>query len=475
MQFQSTAVGLRVPTLDVLRLHSLPFAILGLLTTLTACTSNDPAGDEAEDTGEESGDTTETGEDGDEPSWPMAESELPHDEDPQASADEQQALAADNHALSLDIYHALREGDAAGSGFSVSAYSIQSAFGMLYGGTVEPAATEMATTLHFSLPGERQHVALNWIDRELASRNLPAVGGAEPQDPVILQTANGVWVQAELVDGIVPAYLDLLRVHYDTGIALADFANEWEQERLDINLWVSNRTNMLIPELFKPGIIKGGGETTMVLVNALYLKAPWAVPFNENSTSKADFTRLDGSVVQADMMSKWDLSGGYGEGEGWRALAIPLRGGQLEMVAVVPDDFAAFEASLDAAKLDEVLGGIEYSLITAEFPRFEIEADLSIKEELQDLGLVTPFDDPSSFDGIMPGGPGVITEVIHHTVIKVDEKGTEAAAATGIVLGEDGGPEPQYSITVDRPFVLLLRDAPTNTLLFMGRVLDPTA
>jgi serpin B len=441
--------------------RSLPLALLGLLGTLAACTSNDPSGDEAGD---------EMGED---PTWPMAESELPRDEDPQIDAAEQEALAADNHALSLDLYHALRETDGADLGFSISAYSIQSAFGMLYGGSVEPAATEIATTLHFSLPDERQHVALNWLDHQLVSRNLPAIDEPEPQDPVIFQTANGVWAQAELAPSILPEYLDLLAVHYGTGVALADFASEYEQERLDINLWVSNRTHTLIPEFFKQGVINDG--TTMVLVNAIYLKAPWAQPFSEDATSPADFTRLDGSVVQVDMMSKYDLSGGYGAGTGWQALAIPMRGNQLELIAIVPDDFAAFEAAFDAAKLDEVLTSIDYAMVTTQFPRFELEIDLSLEDELQSLGLVAPFVDPSSFDGILPGGPGVITEVIHHTVIKVDEKGTEAAAATGIVLGEDGGPEPEYSITVDRPFLLLLRDAPTDTLLFFGRVLDPTA
>jgi serpin B len=477
--------------------RALPSAILGLLTTLAACTNNDPSDDEvAEESESESGESgesesesgetetseteteTETSEEtseetGEEPTWPMVESELAHDEDPQATADEQLALAADNHALSLDLYHDLREGKQTDKGFTVSAYSIQSAFGMLYGGTVEPAATEMATTLHLSLPGERQHVALNWLDKELNSRNLPEVLGAEPMDPVIFEAANGVWALPGVATEILPEYLDLLAVHYGTGVALADFTVEYEQERMDINLWVSNRTHTLIPEFFKEGVIND--STRMVLVNAIYLKAPWAAPFDERATSKADFTRLDGSVVQVDMMSNGDLSGGYGEGVGYRVLVLPLRGSQLELVAVVPDDFAAFEAELDAAKLDEVVASVDYGRVVTEFPRFELDMDISLKSNLETLGLHLPFEDGNSFEGIMPGGPGVITDVIHHTVVKVDEKGTEAAAATGIVLGGDEGPEPEYSITVDRPFVLLLRDEPTNTLLFFGRVLDPSA
>jgi serpin B len=438
-----------------------PLALALLITA--ACSNPDPAAD--------TGETAETtGETGDEPSWPMAESELPRDENPQPTDEEMQALAADNHALTLDLYHELREGDAAGEGFTLSAYSIQSAFGMLYGGTVEPAATEMATTLHFSLPGERQHVALNSLDLLLRSRNQPAT----PElDPVIFETANGVWAQVELGEMIYPEYLDLLAAHYGTGVALADFAGNAEQERLDINLWVSNRTNMLIPELFKPGVINS--EITMVLVNALYLKAPWSDPFEDTSTTTADFTRLDASVVPVDMMGKYDLWAGYGEGAGYRALGIPLRGGLLEIVAIVPDDFAAFEAALDTATLDAVLASVQYTIVNTQIPRFELELDVSLKTELQALGMVIPFDDPSSFQGITPSGPGVISDVIHHTVMTVDEKGVEAAAATGITVDEGGGNEPEVEMTVDRPFLVMIRDVPTGTLLFFGRVLDPSA
>ena len=450
-----------------------------LVLTLAAC-KGDPAGETGESgetmTGEsgETADTseTETGETGgtDEPTWPMAESELPRDDDPQLTDEESMNLAGANHALSVDLYHVLRDGDAAGEGFTVSTYSIQSAFGMLYGGAVNPAALEMSAALDFWLPDERQHVAFNWLDQQLRSRSQPETPDF---DPVIFETANGVWMQDDLGPSILPAYLDLLAVHYGTGVAMADFVDNAEQERLDINLWVSNRTHELIPELFKPGKITSA--TTMVLVNALYLKAPWSEPFEEGGTSMADFTRLDGSTVPVNMMSKYDLSGSYGEGAGYRALAMPLRGGALEIVAVLPDDFATFETELDVTTLDTVLGSLQYALVTTELPRFELEMDVSIKSELQALGMVTAFNDPASFEGIMPGGPGMISDVIHHTVMIVDEKGVEAAAATGITLDEGGGEEPQYAITFDRPFLVIVRDVPTGTLLFFGRVLDPSA
>ncbi len=405
---------------------------------------------------------------------PMVGSDVPYDQDPQLDPEEIEALAADNHALSLDLYHALREGQAVDRSFSLSAYSIQTAFGMLYGGTVDPARAEMESALHFSLADERQHVAFNWLDHQLSARNLPgAQGDGGMIDPVVVEPANGVWALDTRAEGINPDYLDLLATHYDTGVFLADFLNETELERTRINAWVSARTHELIPELFAPGIIKP--DTTMVLVNAFYLKAPWNQPFEGGATSKQPFTLLDGSTVEVDMMSAYEMAGTYGEGEGWQAVALPLRGGALELIAIVPDDFTSFEAGLDVATLDGILASLSFNTIEVELPRFRLSSSFGLNDELRELGMNTPFDDISSFDDIVTD-LGVITDVVHKTVISVDEKGTEAAAATGIVVGEDDGSGgPQVSITIDRPFMLIIRDEPTDTLLFLGRVLDPTA
>lgn len=409
---------------------------------------------------------------GDDPQWPMAESELPRELEPALTDEESAIIASDQQALALDLYHTLRVGDFADMGFSVSPYSVAAAFGMLYGGTVGEARAQMESTLHYSLGDERQHVAHNWLDLQLADRNLPAIEDAG-LDPVVVQTANGVWALESLRDEINPDYLDLIATHYGAGVFLADFASDPEAETEGINLWVSKRTNELIPELFAPGMIKF--DTTMVLVNALYLKAPWAEPFEDTATSTAPFTKLDGSSVDVDMMHHDALYGSYGAGPGYAALAIPLRGNALELVFVVPDDFTAFEETLDQPTLDTMLASLEGNWVDTYIPRFELETDALLTEVLRDdLGMPAPFQDSSSFDDIVPG-LGVITTVIHKTVIKVDEKGTEAAAATGIVVGEDGGGpgEPVAEFHADRPFLLMIRDRPTQSMLFFGRVLAP--
>ena len=430
------------------------------LALAIGCVADDGADDVADDTS------------GEEPEWAQVSSELPRDTNPTISDADKQALGDDQAALALDIYHALRQGDFEGKSFSVSPVSIQAAFGMLYGGTTGQARTELEATLHFSIGDEAQHAALDWQDLELAQRNME--GDADPEyplDPVVVKMANGVWVRNDMAEVVKPDFLDILATYYGSGLYLADFAAEPERERLDINLWVANRTNQLIPELFKKGMIVE--TTTAVLVNALYLKAPWATPFEEHATSPAPFTLLDGSSKDVQMMHNYAVDGSYLAGEGFAAFGMPLRGNKLEMVFIVPDAFGDFEPTLDGPTLTGILDNMEFTMATVSVPRFELEADIVLSGVLRDeLGMPTPFTDSTSFLDIGDGF-GVITEVVHNTVIKVDEKGTEAAAATGIVLGEDGGPEPQFEFKADKPFVVLIYDRPTRSPLFVGRVLDP--
>jgi serpin B len=398
-------------------------------------------------------------------------SDQPHDKAPQLEAGEAEILAAQNHALTFDLYHLLRAGEAADKGFSISAYSIHNAFGMLHPGTVEPARSEMANALHFSLPGERQYVAHNWLDAELAARNMPAERHAwGKQAAVELHTANGVWLLDDYAELVSRDYLDTLALHYDAGVYLAQFDTRPELERIAINAWVADRTAQLIPELFPAGVIDT--QTTLVLVNALYLKAPWAKPFDEQATEPAPFHRLDGTKLEVEMMHEPTLPAAYGHGPGYQAVALPLRGDALEVVLVVPDDFAAFEASLSPESFAALREGMAPSVVSLSLPRFELAAQFELTSELQWLGMVSPFVDDRSFDAILER-LGVITTVVHQTVIEVDEKGTEAAAATGIVITKTNALAPDAELVVDRPFLLAIRDAPTDTLLFFGRVLEP--
>lgn len=395
-------------------------------------------------------------------------SQAPHDEEPTLDQAEAEALIDSSYALTLELYHRVRASEAADRGFAISAFSIQSAFGMLYGGTVEPARSEMAETLHFSLPGERQHVAHNWLDARLAERNLPATQYAEA---VELRSANGIWVLESFADKIAADYLDLLAVHYDAGVYLGRFDVQPESERVALNAWVSDRTAGLIPALFPAGSIDE--DTAMVLVNALYVTAPWAKPFDSGATAPHPFARLDGSEVEVEMMYDLELVADYAKGPDYQAIAIPLRGDALELLVIMPDDFASFEAQLDPARLRALRAGMSQTIVATGLPKFELAAELELTNELRELGMNAPFDDDHSFDAIVEK-LGVISTVVHQTVIEVDEQGLEAAAATGIVISVTSAVNPEAKMIVSRPFVIAIRDVPTDTLLFFGRVLDPS-
>lgn len=452
--------------------------VLGSLATACATPAQTELATDASSTstGDGDGDGDGDGEDceglseGDADSPAQIRSCEPHDQDPQLDADQIDALAAGQLALALDLYHVLRNSSAQDESFTISPSSLQAAFGMLYAGTVEPARSELDSTLHFSLGDAQQHVAFNWLDAQLVARNLPEI---EDADPVIVAPINRAWVDQHIVELLEPDYLDVLSIHYDTGMFLGDFGGQPEPERHNINAWVAAQTNNLIPELFVTGDITD--KTRFVLVNALYLAAPWSTPFDPDSTSTQSFTRLDGTTVDVDMMQHPEVTARLDAGADWESVTVSLRGGQLALTAIVPSDFAAFEASVDAETLAAILAVDDefgWEPVDLSLPRFELHSVHALDDALKELGMVSPFEDPGSFTdlAVVPGGL-VIEPVVQQTVLKVDEGGIEAVAATGIV----GGSPPSFppSFRVDRPFLLAIHDIPTNALLFFGRVLEP--
>lgn len=412
-----------------------------------------------------------------EPTWPEIRSELPHDTAPSLDAVEQEALARDNRLLALDLYHELRQDSTTtGKNLLLSPYSIRTAFGMLYGGAVGAGRDQMTSVLHFSLADERQHVAFNWLDDQLASRQLPGTGqldeDGEPSiDPVIVLPANAVWAERNLQGSLQQPYIDLLSVHYDTGVRLADFESNKEHERVQINKWVEARTRGLIPDLLPPEGLPD--YLTMILINALYLKAPWATPF-DGPTNAASFVTASGDSIDVDMMSATAVDVGHGVGEDYEIVAIPLRNSHLELVALMPTgDFIAFEDSLDEAKLEGALISLNSAYVQLQFPKLDVAGQFELSGALQALGMIAPFNG-GVFQDI--GGVDKLFAVHHQVKIIADEDGVEAAAATALVLDDEaGGFEPEDTVRIDRAFFLMIRDRPTDTLLFFGRVLDPNA
>jgi serpin B len=387
---------------------------------------------------------------------------------PRASASpDDAAVAADAiNAFGLDLYR--RVSDPAGN-VVVSPASIALALAMARAGAVGQTAEEMDAVLH-GLGADAGATWLNALDQALATRSgsFRDVAG-QPQD-VTLRIANAPFAQRGLA--LETTFLEALASRYGAGLRLVDYVGDADGARRTINAWVDDRTEARIPELLEPGTISA--LTRLVLVNAIYLKAPWQTPFDEGATTDGPFTRLDGSSVQVPLMSLGETLP-YAAGIGWQAVELPYVGGSLALTVIVPDDLAAFEAGLDGTRLSAVTAALESRHVSLAFPRFGIETKASLLALLSALGMPTAFDpDRADFSGITPETRLFITDVIHQANIDVDEAGTEAAAATAVVMGGTSAPLEPVTLRVDRPFLFALRDVPTGAVLFIGHVVDPS-
>jgi serpin B len=400
------------------------------------------------------------------PSAAIAKSDLARNASPNVSPDKLHALTEENNTFALDLYQTLRSRD---GNLIYSPYSISLALAMTYAGARGETESQMAQTLHF-LPQNELHAALNALDLELATR-----GEAQGQDETSLQLniANAVW--AEQTFPFLKEYLDVLAQNYGAGIRLADFRNEHEAVRKEINGWVSDTTNDKIQDLLPEGVLNP--STKMVLVNAIYFKADWLAQFDPNDTYDTPFHLLDGSDTQVKMMSQSLFGIPYIQGDGYQAVELSYEGGTAAMDIIVPDEgkFSEFESTLDAQKLNDILtsmqpsGGLGLGL-----PKFNFTADFDLKDILASMGMTDAFEpDSADFSGMTGGRDLYIDNVLHKAFVAVDEKGTEAAAATAVIMAPTSAILPDVSLIIDRPFIFVIRDLPSGQILFVGRVLNP--
>jgi serpin B len=392
--------------------------------------------------------------------------------DPGVAPADLQELVDGNTAFAFDFY---RAAGGEGDNLVYSPYSLSIALAMTYAGARGETAVQMAGTLHYTLPGDRLHPAFNALDLDLARRPEQAAD-VDPERRFEQSIVNSLWGQQDypfLVD-----FLDTLALNYGSGMNLVDYVADPEGARLAINDWVSEQTRDRINDLVPQGIITT--DTRLVLVNAIYFKATWLFPFDENLTADGPFTLLDGTRVQVPMMAMNGLASlSYSKGDGWQAVALPYAGGTAEMIVLVPDEgrFDGFEAGLDAAVYDQVLSEMRPRLVQLTMPRFDFTSEFMLRDTLSGMGMPVPFTPGAAdFSGMTAQEALFISQVIHKAFIGVDEAGTEAAAATAVVMARESAmlSEPDVILTVDRPFIFVIRDVSTGTVLFAGRVLDPT-
>jgi len=368
-------------------------------------------------------------------------------------------LVDGNNEFAVKMY---RELGAAEGNLFFSPFGISAALGMTYAGARGETATEMEAALCFPCGPKELGQAFGKLQAGLDE--------IQKRGDVSLSIANGIW--AEQTYGFLPDFMKGIEADYKARIALADFVNNAAGESQRINAWVEEKTHEKIKTLVPEGVLDA--LTRMVLVNAIYFKGDWASQFKEKATRERDFHVGSGKTVKVQMMQQ---SGGFRltQDADTEALELPYKGNQLSMLVLLPkakDGIAALEGKLSVAKIDALVGTLRKTEVDVALPKFRLETSYGLVSPFQALGMKTAFGNNADFSGMDGRRELYISAILHKAFVDVDEKGTEAAAATAVVMRTESVVLKQQFIA-DHPFIFLIRDNATGSILFMGRVADP--
>ncbi len=395
----------------------------------------------------------------------IARSDEPRIPSPASGPENQKALAEGNAAFAFDLYRTLSGQD---GNLFYSPYSISIALAMTYAGAAGETASQMGSAMHITLSQADLHAAFNAYSQELEARAKASQQGT----PFELSIANSLWGQKDFT--FRKEFLDLLAENYGSGMRLVDFASEPEPARLAINQWVSDETHERIKDLIPSGAIDP--LTRLVLANAIYFKAGWLHTFADSATASEPFHLLDGSTATVPMMHQSDTFA-YAQMGNYRAIELPYQTGDLSMLVILPDEgqFKPVEATLDARMAQQITDKLMQGPVILALPKFTYDSSFSLNAALESLGMSDAFDPArADFSGMDNSRDLYITNVLHKAFVSVDEKGTEAAAATAVIIGLTSAPAlPPIEFKVDRPFIYLIHDSQTGSILFVGRVLSP--
>jgi serpin B len=338
-----------------------------------------------------------------------------------------------------------------------SPYSISTALAMIYAGAAGDTEQQMSDALHFTLPQQQLHPAFNKLALELANNTYTS--------SVSLSIVNDLWCQEDYK--FLPAFLDVLAQNYSAGVNLLDFTNAPENSRQIINNWVSSRTYNHIQDLIPQGGLDS--LTKLVVTNAIYFNGEWSSVFQTAENNA--FSLLDGSTVNVPMM-KNDTAYYWGRKNGCMVVELPYKDDKTVMDIIMPDagTFSTFESTMTAASVFQIVTCSEKEEVKLTMPKFHFDSSFSLKEALTALGMPIVFTDKADFSGINGYPELYIKDVVHKAYVSVDEVGTQAGAGSAGTVMTTSVP---VSITVDRPFIFVIRDIKTSAIIFVGRVLNP--
>ena len=386
-------------------------------------------------------------------------------------------LVEGNNKFALELFARLQS--TKGNLF-FSPYSISTALAMAHAGARNETESQMAGVLHFpvsvnrrtdssskSLP-DRQQFASSFgnIIKDLNKRGQK--GG------YTLTVANTLWVQKDY--GFHWEFIELIQTNYDGWLNEVDFITAAETARQTINAWVEKKTNGKIKNLISKGVLDS--MTRLVLANAIYFKGNWARQFKEDRTRDAPFTLSDGQKIDVATMNQ-KVEFGYMETDTFQALELPYVDEELSMVILLPKEFDAldeFEKTLTPENLTQWLAKIHKREVVVFVPKFKMTSQFSLASVLKSMGMKDAFSSDADFSGINGKRDLFISAVIHKAYVEVNEEGTEAAAATGVVMTLTSmGPTRIPVFRADHPFLFLIRDNLSGSILFIGRVANPKA
>ena len=378
-----------------------------------------------------------------------------------AMPEESEKIAAEStNRFAMDLYDLLRREE---GNLFFSPYSITSALAMVWAGAQGDTAREMAETLRFDKPEKDVHAGF---------QTLNAVVN-KPSDAVTLRVANALWGQRDY--SFLQPYLDLVRTCYGGALESVDFIGDAEGARQRINAWVEKKTEDRIKDLLPPRSLDD--MTRLVLTNAIYFKGLWENEFDPDKTRDEPFHLLDGQVVEAPRMHQTQEVP-YAENDAVRAVHLPYQGGDVSMLVLLPrdvDGLPGVEAELDAAYIEALLERMATRRVRLGLPRFTTTSEFSMGGTLKKMGMPKAFSPvEADFSGMTGDRDLFISAVVHKAFVEVNEEGTEAAAATGVVMKITATmPTDPTEFIVDRAFLFILRHEPTGAILFMGRITDP--
>jgi serpin B len=386
---------------------------------------------------------------------------------PPVSVAEVAALAESDNAFAVDLFGRLRRQP---GNLFFSPLSISAALAMTYAGARGETAAEIAAVMHFPEDPSRLHPAFKQLQESLLA------AGKTEDPPYELDLANRLWGQRDYE--FRPEFLTTTRDFYGAELALVDFAGALEPTRQGINAWVAGRTKQKILDLIPQGAL--GPSSRLVLTNAIYFHGKWARQFKEKLTRQEPFWRTTTESIDMPMMRQ-SGSFAYAESGNVQMLELPYRGGELAFVILLPkerDGLAELERVLTCEDLGRWLAGLQGSAreVDLTLPKFKLTSSFELADVLRAMGMRTAFTSAADFSGMASKGDLQIDRVIHKAFVDVQEEGTEAAAATAVTMRVTSVQSPVQKVIfrADHPFLFLIRDLRTGSILFLGRLADPS-